>query len=154
VTELQRHSGAATADPRLATLARTIATAAQQRQAPRLRPIRGHRHPSHRLQFPIAQPEPPAHRTRDLVPWRFSDAGNAARISTDATRRPRNLHIKRHSREFALDLNLVDAQASAFRWTPDPRLRAVLPRNRGPEIGRDHYGYARNRPTNDVRVKS
>jgi len=27
------------------------------------------------------------------VPWRFSDAGNAAPISTATTRRPRNLHI-------------------------------------------------------------
>jgi len=95
VTELLRRSGAETADPRLATLARIIAIAAQQHQAPRLHPIRGHRHPSHRRQFPIAQPEPPAHRTRDFVPWRFSDAGNAAPISTDATRRPRNLHKSR-----------------------------------------------------------
>ena len=28
------------------------------------------------------------------MPWRFSDAGNAASISTDATRHPRNLHNK------------------------------------------------------------
>jgi len=56
------------------------------------RTIYAYNHPSHWRQFPIGQPEQPAHSPRDFVSGRFSDAGNAARISTDATRRPRNLH--------------------------------------------------------------
>jgi hypothetical protein len=85
VTELQRQSGAPNAEPTLATLGRPIATAAQQRQAPRLQPIPGHKRPSRHRQFPIGPPEPSARRTRDSVPWRFSDA-DQYRATTRASR--------------------------------------------------------------------
>ena len=42
------------------------------------------------------------------MPWRFSDAGNAASISTDATRHPRNLH------RFDTNLSELDALAASL----------------------------------------
>lgn len=85
MTKLQRQSGAPNAEPTLATLGRPIATAAQQRQAPRLQPIPGHKRTSRHRQFPIGPPEPSARRTRDSVPWRFSDA-DQYRATTRASR--------------------------------------------------------------------
>lgn len=45
-----------------------------------------------------SNPHRPSLANRDFLPWRFSDAGNPARrLIPRVSRRPRNLHMNRHS---------------------------------------------------------